>query len=129
MAWLSASGETPSSRLFHSPVRYVRVDGVKIADDWADLVDGSLDNPISVDESGNPVSSEVWTDTNSSGGTTNQLSDCEDWTSSSAQSSPGGVGLSTVTNDDWTAVYTKVCNAQLRLYCFEQPLSPPPAVP
>src|SRR5690606_37770616 len=42
MAWISASGQTPASRMLHSSVPYLPTDGNLVALDWADLVDGSL---------------------------------------------------------------------------------------
>lgn len=44
-----------------------RLDGIKIADDNADLWDGSLDATLNVDELGNPSFANVWTGTRSDG--------------------------------------------------------------
>ena len=39
---------TSADRFTPSPGPYVRVDGVRVADDWQDLVDGELNAPINV---------------------------------------------------------------------------------
>jgi len=56
-AWLSdcqgtncASGTTASGRLTHSTGSYVLPNGVVVANNWADLTDGTLNNPINIDE-------------------------------------------------------------------------------
>ena len=57
-AWLSDSTGSPSTRFTQSTLRYVRVDGVKVADDWADLTDATklLYAPINVTENGDQLS-------------------------------------------------------------------------
>jgi hypothetical protein len=45
-AWLSTRDVTAAERLTHAAVPYVRTDGTTIADDWDDLVDGTLAAPI-----------------------------------------------------------------------------------
>src|SRR5690606_18172610 len=47
MAWVSTvSGGSPSTRFVKSTVPYFMVTGTKVADNWTDLTDGSLDNAI-----------------------------------------------------------------------------------
>ena len=55
LAWLSDSTTSPAADpdFVKSAVPYVRVDGVMVASNWADLVDGSLLALIEVDEQGN----------------------------------------------------------------------------
>ena len=51
-AWLSVTGTPVGDRLTQSTVPYVLPDGTRIADDWNDLVDGSIQAPINVDAMG-----------------------------------------------------------------------------
>lgn len=52
-AWLSDTpANDPDARFVHEGGPFVRPDGVVIADDWADLTDGTLAAPIDVDASG-----------------------------------------------------------------------------
>lgn len=45
-AWLSEQGKSASSRIVHEPaLRYERLDGRIVANDWNDLVDGNLAKP------------------------------------------------------------------------------------
>jgi hypothetical protein len=63
-AWLSNGSASPASRFVRSIYPYVRVDGVMIASNWDDLVDGVLNNPINKTETGVPPTSQtqgVWT--------------------------------------------------------------------
>ena len=53
LAWLSDTTTSPSARFAQANVPYRLVDGTTIANDWADLVDGSIQNPINLDEYGN----------------------------------------------------------------------------
>ena len=94
-AWLSTSLEWPAdgTRFSQASVRYKLVNGTTIANDWDDLVDGSLDAGIDVTQSGVelPPSFEnwVWTGTLVSGDPSGQ--DCDGWLSSSSEI--GNVGL------------------------------------
>ncbi len=119
-AWLSDSTTSASARLTHSTVPYKRVDGVQVADDWADLTDGSLDAAIVVDENGVDIQtndSQVWTATNTNGSPSTYF--CSNWTTESAIPW-GDVGHAHASDLTWTQVYAMVCSEPNRLYCFEQ---------
>lgn len=45
-AWLSNATDSPSTRFTQSTGPYKLVDGTQIADNWTDLTDGTIDNPI-----------------------------------------------------------------------------------
>jgi hypothetical protein len=62
-AWLSTVDDSPKTRFVHAPGPYRLVDGTKIADDWADLTDGTLRQAIDLDEAGNrvPARTPTWT--------------------------------------------------------------------
>jgi hypothetical protein len=116
-AWLSAAGygNSAAERLTHSEVPYVLVDGTQVADNWADLTDGSLDAPIGPF----PAGPEIWTGTASDGSFVSGSSDCGAWTSTTGA---GAVyGLSYQVASGWTqSEYTYDCGQSLWLYCFEQ---------
>lgn len=122
-AWLAddSCGPADGCRSFvQSTVPYVRVDGKRIADDWADLTDGTLQATISIDETGASQSSmAVWTNTLPSG-FPESVDDCGDWSSGFGGES-GGVGSSFFDNDFWTSgPFPSACDNPSALYCFEQ---------
>jgi hypothetical protein len=127
-AWLSDSTTSPGQRFVHSTVPYVRVDGVKIADNWDDLiaVGGNIQNTLNLTELGQVVGSEqyVWTATAYPGikwGPT-----CSDWTDT-PEEEVAMVGDPEKTNRQWTEALTggapaQPCSLPQRLYCFQQDL-------
>lgn len=122
LAWFSdvfsASPTSPSLRFTQSTVPYVRTDGVRVANDWADLTDASIQNPIDRDEGGNKVGMvKVWTGTQQFG--TANHPNCSDWTDSSALNN-GAHGLSSKTDGNWSNNTIDACNNAYPLYCFEQ---------
>lgn len=123
-AWLASYANTaPFYRFAKSSVPYRRVDDVVIAFDWGDLVDGSLDAPISVDENGSSVPAEVWTNV-LPGGTayaTQTYHHCSNFTGYGEYLTyDAWTGLSTSTSSYWTKRFGKNCTQSMRLYCFQQ---------
>ena len=118
LAWLAVAGNSPLTRFVQSPVPYVRTDGVQIADDWGDLVDGTLDARLNRDELVVQQSIGVWTGVDATGA--EQAPRCSDWTTSMGSPAFGQVGASFLTNSRWTTGTTASCNNTQRLYCFEQ---------
>ena len=125
-AWLSSSETAAGDRLTHAGIAYRLVDGITIiANNWNDLVDGVIINPINKDENGSAKTSYVWTTTNADGTTSfpdfpNEY--CNDW-NSSLNSLGGRFGWSGSTNAQWTFHVGdgNACGASgLPLYCFEQ---------
>ena len=116
MAWVSGA-TSAAARLAHFDGAYRRTDGVKVADSWDDLTDGSLDAPISRDEDGAAVSSDVWTGTTSSGAA--DTARCADFENGTVGAS-GVCGSSTATNGDWTDNLVPTCNTPLHVYCLQQ---------
>jgi hypothetical protein len=113
-AWLSDATTSPAARFLQDDVHYERhPDRVKIADNWADLTDGTLDATIVV-----TAGSLVWTGTGADG---NPLGGtCSNWTSNSAAQS-GRPGVPPSTSASWSALNNDIaCNSGLDLYCFEQ---------
>ena len=102
------------------PLLLVRPDGVVIADDWADLTDGTLDARITVTETGETVDrGNVWTSTEANG-TPRGAFDCRDWTTSFPAEN-GIIGNFLYDDTRWTALGAMACMDRVyRLYCFEQ---------
>ena len=86
-AWLSDNTADAVDRIFDSGGRpYQTIDGTIIANNLADLTDGTLDAPINIDQGGNPVTNEleVWSATGADGKYSGQGT-CVNW----ATSTPG----------------------------------------
>jgi hypothetical protein len=115
-AWLSTSTVNAKDRIVDG--EYQLLNGQVVANDKADLIDGSLDLPINLDENSVNVGfMQVWTGSNA-GGTVTAGSTCVDWTT--AVSGPGTMGSSGAINDDWTDFGGAGCSSPFRMYCFEQ---------
>ena len=149
-AWISGRVDTGSGPLPHgvvdrftqSAVPYRLVNGTQVADDWADLTDGSLDHAIDRDEYGNPVGQEtrVWTNTRTNGTAWDNSRQCAvgpnpdipglwtwscgapSWTAGDCQFQSGKYGQANSTGGDWTGTNSSntACTNQFHLYCFEQ---------
>ena len=115
--WLSDSTVDAIDRL-NSDGPWVRIDGVKLADDKADLVDGFLFTAISVDETGTyPIEGLAFTATSENG--TALASHCQNWTSNDPADTAirGSVKLA---DDGWTTSPVSFgCDRELRRFCFE----------
>jgi hypothetical protein len=122
-AWLSTRDVTAADRLTHAAVPYVRTDGTRIADDWDDLVDGTLAASISIDEMGTARTGDVWTGTMLDGSNftpcDRETCDCQLWTDNTT-SWVSQCGNSAWTNWRWTENLEVSCSTSLRLYCLEQ---------
>ena len=117
-AWLSDGTNDMVSRLTTTTGPWIRLDGVKIANDKADLIDGTLLTEIIVDENGNYGlnSGMAWTGTVSNG--TAAADTCTHWTDGSAGSN-GTVGYINSIDYSWSGWVQEPCNAPGNLYCFE----------
>ncbi|MFZ6179617.1 DUF4215 domain-containing protein [Nannocystis pusilla] len=126
-AWLTADAgadSSPSARFVHAAGPYLLLDQAqtKIADNWADLTDGTLDAPINVYENGQNAGGEtlVWTDTLASGAGFVGIQDCVGWDSSS-NLAQGIQGDRTRTDGGWSNTNTNDgCDKTKRIFCFEQ---------
>jgi hypothetical protein len=114
-AWLSDSGDSAVSRLAGGGP-WVRPDGVKVADDTADLTDGDLFAPINVmDTMQYDSGTGVWTGTLETGAMAASM--CSDWADTTAQ---GRSGSAVHTDGSWTDFSQLVCSGGFyRIYCFE----------
>jgi len=123
-AWLSDSRTSASSRLVQSRNKYKLVNGVVVANNWTDLIDGSILVPINVTEENNQITSatRVYTQTNAAGDISPNGAGCSDWTSdSSGANARTGETLSLDIDQKWTDKALTNCDSSIRIYCFEQP--------
>jgi hypothetical protein len=131
-AWLSTSSASAIGRLGTTPGPWVRVDGVKVAEDRSHLTDTSrpLLAAISVDEKRGGHGDFVWTGTRGDGTASDQT--CNGWSSLSGRGLYGKIGSG---KPDWTSFADISCDGgkstfsddgnsvwwtpDSRLYCFE----------
>jgi len=108
-------------RLEHPTVPFVRLDGVRIADDWNDLADESIQDTLTIAETRQSVGGNAWTGLQNQGAFD---SDCDSWTFNGGgclMGPPcGGGGESSQTNNHWDGFYVFHCDSMFRLYCIEQ---------
>ncbi len=127
-AWLSDSNIAAKDRLARSAEAYVRVDGVRLADNWSDLTTAPyLDNPISIDEQGSStVPSSVFTGTRVDGasGVGALGNNCLDWLSGDVVDL-AAIGVTSESDFSWTEAGQNTCDASRGLYCFQQDLDLP----
>ncbi len=117
-AWLSTLSSPAVNRLLQSDVPYVLVDGTRVADNWGDLTDDSIQAPINLDAAGQVRGGDVWTGTLPSGASYMD-GDCEGFRSNSSEIM-SLCGSTQFTNTFWTAAQTPDCSVNLRLFCIEQ---------
>lgn len=130
-AWLSDSTTSAASRLNHYDGPYKLINGTIIANNWGDLTDGSLQNPIKITELGTEQGIETWTNTLATSSIPSSSRSCSNWTSSYDDSGSliqirgGGLAGGVVGNPNsfsqaWSNSTTASCNSSMSLYCFEQ---------
>jgi hypothetical protein len=121
VAWLSDWIASPSIRMTHGTKPYVRPDGKKIADSFAELTSGTtLGVAIAIDEQDKVQQGAVWTGTTASGEGSGPT--CEGWWTQEADGAQGDITSSAV---KWTARSGPARDARCedssaRLYCFER---------
>lgn len=130
-AWLSDATGSPATRFTQSTAPYVRVDGIVIANNWADLTDGTHNAPLNKTETGalgaseavcDSVTNWVFTNTTTDGNQADGGSSCSDWTSDLG----GSIwGRFTTADSQWTSSCSggspvNFCGKRTPLYCFEQ---------
>lgn len=109
--WLSTPNSSPASRFTRDGDRYVLPSGTKVADDWFDLTDGSLDHGIDEFIDGTPVPAEAmaWTATDASGEAAPHH--CDDWTEPDTGVVTSGLAVSS--SSAWTANEITSCSLPL----------------
>ena len=122
LAWLSDGTDSPDTRFTKSAHPYMLLDGTKIAENFADLTDGSILHKINSDPTGKPLGLQLfWTGTKSDGTTSQNLVTCDGWTSPPGAGFRGRVGSTVKTSTLWSARSQRRCGGySLRLACFQQ---------
>ncbi len=133
-AWVSADepNGTPATRFTPSAVPYRKVDGVLVADNWADLTDGSLASSINKTETNAapPVGTafclanqpSVWTATEDDGKIFDSNATCSNWTDETDPmgSNRARAGRANESDSDWTSSCALSCALTAALYCVQQ---------
>ena len=141
VAWLSSKTVSASERVTQTTNKYVLLDGTAIADNWEDLIDGSLNAPILITQKlkkldENEGGRRAWTHTKSNGETlgdgeepiwfegeliTALIDACNDWTSADSLHKAGR-GEAVSVDGTWTYSGIRDCTlgSESRLYCFEK---------
>jgi hypothetical protein len=131
-AWLSDNANSPNTRFVQADIPYVKTNNVVIAQNYSDLVDGTIDSPINYDENGDFRSGEfnqVATNTRDNGNvylTDSQNGHCNKWTSTSGGliRAIGHYNLVTEWSLDGTSPNSNCGSANDRpIYCFGQSTS------
>ncbi|MDC0722025.1 DUF4215 domain-containing protein [Nannocystis bainbridge] len=127
-AWLGDGSVGPVENFHKSAIPYYTLHGgatAKVADNWSDLADGTLDNPIDVTDLDQQFAAgvacdqlrAVWTgvrSNNTYGGNCAKWS----WNGPAVQALTGDL---TRKDAAWTEACSLGCTETARLYCFEQP--------
>lgn len=147
-AWISGRVDTGDDtldqgvvdRFTQSALPYRLVNGTQVADDWADLTDGTLDHAINLTEAGNPVddSARAWTNTTAGGTAWDNSTTCAQgssagqiaswscgspsWSPGDCQFQSGKYGLASSTTSSWTGTGSSnnSCSSSYHLYCVQQ---------
>jgi len=129
-AWLGTDEGSPSTRFTQSTIPYIRTDGKKVANNFNDLTDGSISNPIKYSEDREEVfvlssshqnDVRVWTAVRQMG-QTKTGDNCDGWTTRNPDFE-GQVGTMSTTGNSWTD-FSSTDNCSFtdfaRIYCFQQ---------
>lgn len=134
-AWLSDSTTSASSRLVHSSNPYKLLDGRVVANNWADLTGGTIQNPIEITELGTKLKPPAscswcafgfpWTNTYTTGNiiyNTKDYKTCNDFTSSADTGDTTSWRQGNAFDTTFWSRYqvSQSCIAASELYCFEQ---------
>ena len=121
LAWLSDGTDSPDTRFIKSTYPYLLPDGTKIAENYIDLTDGSIQHAINIDPTGKPVGQQdFWSATESDGTSAQSLLTCTGWLDP-VTNARGGIGRSNYTSALWSAFSQKRCGSgRGRLVCFQQ---------
>ena len=119
-AWLSDQTNDAGNRINNGGgAPYQLINGTRIANNLADLLDGTLAAPINITESGNTIGGavEVWTAT-AADGTNPGHGACTQWTVNDV-AIRGRIGHADATDATWTDQGGgNTCDVFNKLYCF-----------
>ncbi len=120
LAWLSDGTDSPSTRFTKSTHPYMLPDGTKIAEDFADLTDGSILHTINIGPTGKPLGlQKIWTGTNADGTTAQSFMTCNGWMDPYVNAK-GIVGSTVQTGTLWSSYQHDRCKRSHKLACFQQ---------
>ncbi len=137
-AWISDSTQSPASRFTLDKSKpFKLLNGLPLANNWNDLIDGVIANPINVTEwSQQDISSSypILTNTNHLGNQFGPTSHCSNWASTLGAFGSGYLDtvISTWTGGGLANPYrppTNPCGNPGKLYCFDQKANPLPEPP
>jgi hypothetical protein len=119
-AWLSSTGTDAIDRIPEGEYRLL--DGTVVANDKADLTDGTLEAPIDLTENQTRLDpgQNVWTGTDDDG-TNAGFGTCLNWFTDS-DANTARVGEAGKADATWTDFGDDSCDKRNHLYCFEVPL-------
>ena len=122
LAWLSDGKDSPDTRFAKATEPYVLPDGTMIAENYADLTDGSLMHQIDNEASGKLVALEyTWTGTKSDGTSASDWLTCNQWTAEHPTDVSGMGGATNRKDSIWSSRHASVeCARKHRLWCFQQ---------
>lgn len=120
-AWLSDSTGSPSTRFTQSSIPWIMpsgsTGGIILANNWADLTDGTIDALFLQNELGVTVANNIPFTNTTGAGTEWNGNDCSDWTSTAGTGAYGNTGGTDAT---WTQSGSGgACNVVHRYYCFQ----------
>jgi hypothetical protein len=123
-AWLSDGTNSPNTRFTRSALPYLLPDGKKIAENYDDLIDGSILAAINLGPTGKPSGYQAyWTGTNPDG-TTATDDDyngvCGGWAVAPPAGKWGMTGHTAKKSTLWTTEHGQPCRRTLKLACFQQ---------
>lgn len=119
-AWLSDGSSSPDTRFKKLNIPYKLVNGVTIANNWADLTDGTLAAPIRITETGTDpaATNTAFTNTNPNGTVYSTVNHCASWTVNTGD--PVKNGDRRQTDATWSLGVDSFCSNAVRFYCFQQ---------
>ena len=124
IAWLSQDGSSPSTRVAASNLGfegwYLLPSGIRIAEGWSELTDGSIEHAINESQNGAIPAGNLlaWTNTATDGTTQSLQDDCDSWSSNDPRKL-GIRGSAQALDGKWSNLGTLNCDQKSRLYCFE----------
>ena len=121
LAWLSDGTDSPNSRFTKSSHPYLLPDATKIAENYTDLTDGSIQHFINIDPTGKTVGQNyIWTGTKEDGTTAQPFRTCTGWMDPVTMAR-GVIGSTGHTLTTWSSQSQERCNTtRQRLACFQQ---------